>query len=79
MHFADLRGGDQVIDQLWKPVYQQREPEQAAEKHQAGGQYEAPLFTHQSREVCEDECHNIGAQLAAMAIQLLMAAQHLLL
>ncbi|MNI82561.1 hypothetical protein D3C73_1392870 [compost metagenome] len=79
MYLADLFDRNQVIDQLRKQIHQPCKHDQAAEKHQAGGEYEAPLFAYQTGEAGQDETQRIGPQLAAMPIKLLVPTQHLLL
>ncbi|MNP40253.1 hypothetical protein D3C76_1338810 [compost metagenome] len=72
MHVADLIGRNQVVDQFRKQINQPRHCDQAAEKHQAGSEHEAPLFTYQPGEARQDETQCMGSKMAAMSIKLLM-------
>ena len=79
LHLGNLLRADDAVDKVGKQVDQQAYADQAAEKQQAGDQHEPPLFAHQPREIGQYETQHIGGQLAAMAVQLLMAAQGQLL
>ncbi|MNN39282.1 hypothetical protein D3C81_1533130 [compost metagenome] len=79
LHLAHLIGGEQVVDQFGKEIHQHADADQTAEEQQAGDQHKGPFGTNQAGEVGEDETQQIGAESTAVTVQLLMAAQYLLL
>src|SRR5690606_32493849 len=74
LHLADLIGADQAEDQLGIEVGQQPHQGQAAEEQQAGRADAAPFAAYQAWETAKEEADHLRTEVAAMTIELRMAA-----
>src|SRR5690606_9128420 len=79
LHVTDLLGADQAVDQLGVQVGQAAHQGQAAKEQQTGCADAAPLGPHQAGKTAEQKAHQLGAEVAAVTVELLVTAHGQLL
>ncbi|KEA21432.1 hypothetical protein BH78_26060 [Pseudomonas aeruginosa C1913C] len=79
LHLADLVRADHAVDQVGKVINQQPHEQGAAVEQQAGHGDAAPLLADQARQAGEQEAEDAAAELAAVPVELLVAAHRQLL